>query len=225
MTSINPWNFESIEDFHFYCCPECDTKTKESQDFMNHAVQHHAKSIPIRTLKNFILNLKVIDSDPLSVVPSIKKINLKVKKPVVKLQRLTESKILYHTSPKKVAKEENNKLIYNDVEDNLDQEDKELKTENDLSIDFDSVEQGMDEDQRDENMFLCLMLKKSVQAKKHWSNIWKVTIPMKVKKSLIMEILMTPKMRTWKKKLMLVTTKYPWKKIVMKTSNFLIVHL
>ena len=157
MTSINPWNFESIEDFHFYCCPECDIKTKESQDFMNHAVQHHAKSIPIRTLKNFILNLKVIDSDPLSVVPSIKKINLKVKKPVVKLQRLTESKILYHTSPKKVAKEENNKLIYNDVEDNLDQEDKELKTENDLSIDFDSVEQGMDEDQRDENMFLCLM--------------------------------------------------------------------
>ena len=102
----NPWNFESIEDLLFYCCPECEMKSKDSQDLMNHALQSHAKSIPIKTQKNFILDLKVIDNDPLSViVPSIKKINLKVKKkPLVKLQKLTESKILFHTSPKKLRK-------------------------------------------------------------------------------------------------------------------------
>ena len=116
----NPWNFESIEDLLFYCCPECDMKSKDSQDLMNHALQSHAKSIPIKTQKNFILDLKVIDNDPLSVVvPSIKKINLKVKKkPLVKLQKLTESKILYHTSPKKVVKEDESLIEVPIAEDN-----------------------------------------------------------------------------------------------------------
>ena len=73
----NPWNFESIEDLLFYCCPECDMKSKHSQDLMNHALQSHAKSMPIKTQKNFILNLKVVDNDPLNVeVPSIKKKNI-----------------------------------------------------------------------------------------------------------------------------------------------------
>ena len=51
----NPWNFESIEDFHFYCCPECDEKTKLSQDLVNHAVQSHADSIPTDILNSFKL--------------------------------------------------------------------------------------------------------------------------------------------------------------------------
>ena len=75
----NPWNFESIEDLLFYCCPECDMKSKHSQDLMNHALQSHAKSMPIKTQKNFILNLKVVDNDPLNVeVPSIKSKKFKV---------------------------------------------------------------------------------------------------------------------------------------------------
>ena len=102
----NPWNLESIEDLLFYCCPECNMKSKDSQELMNHALQSHAKSIPIKTQKNFILDLKVIDNDPL-IVPSIKKISLlSPKKPLVKLQKLTESKILFHTSPKKIVKDD-----------------------------------------------------------------------------------------------------------------------
>ena len=75
----NPWNFESIEDLLFYCCPECDMKSKHSQDLMNHALQSHAKLMPIKTQKNFIMNLKVVDNDPLNVeVPSIKNKKFKV---------------------------------------------------------------------------------------------------------------------------------------------------
>ena len=48
----NPWNFESFEDFRFYCCPECDTKTKESEEFKDHALQYHAKSIAHIFLSN-----------------------------------------------------------------------------------------------------------------------------------------------------------------------------
>ena len=51
----NPWNFESIEDFHFYCCPECNEKTRKFQDLVDHALQNHANSIPTDILKFFKL--------------------------------------------------------------------------------------------------------------------------------------------------------------------------
>ena len=37
----NPWDVTTLEDFLYYCCPECDTKTKDSHDFLNHAVNKH----------------------------------------------------------------------------------------------------------------------------------------------------------------------------------------
>ena len=40
-TSTNPWQVQSINEFLFYCCPECDTKVKDSKDFMIHAFLRH----------------------------------------------------------------------------------------------------------------------------------------------------------------------------------------
>ena len=37
----NPWMVSSIFDFNFYCCPECDDKSKSKQDFVNHASTNH----------------------------------------------------------------------------------------------------------------------------------------------------------------------------------------
>ena len=37
---VNPWYVINLEDFLFYCCPECDSKSKDSQDFINHALLH-----------------------------------------------------------------------------------------------------------------------------------------------------------------------------------------
>ena len=40
----NPWEVSNIEDFLYYCCPECDLKTKDSQKFVKHAKNSHEKS-------------------------------------------------------------------------------------------------------------------------------------------------------------------------------------
>ena len=38
---ISPWEVTSVEDFLYYCCPECDLKSKDSQSFIEHAIGHH----------------------------------------------------------------------------------------------------------------------------------------------------------------------------------------
>ena len=39
----NPWSVENIEVFHLYCCPECEQKYQESQEFQQHALTEHPK--------------------------------------------------------------------------------------------------------------------------------------------------------------------------------------
>ena len=40
----NPWEVENIEAFSFYCCPECDFKSKARSYFKRHAMESHNKS-------------------------------------------------------------------------------------------------------------------------------------------------------------------------------------
>ena len=40
----NPWSVKSIEDFRFYCCPECEKKEVKKSDFLRHALNNHPKS-------------------------------------------------------------------------------------------------------------------------------------------------------------------------------------
>ena len=40
---LNPWNASSIFDFCYFCCPECDDKSKNKQDFVNHALAYHSE--------------------------------------------------------------------------------------------------------------------------------------------------------------------------------------
>ena len=40
----NPWDVESIKDFYFLKCPECDFNTKEENSFENHARDNHPRS-------------------------------------------------------------------------------------------------------------------------------------------------------------------------------------
>ena len=44
MGDHNPWVVESIEAFSFYCCPECDFKSKKEDRFKRHAIESHNKS-------------------------------------------------------------------------------------------------------------------------------------------------------------------------------------
>ena len=55
-SSENPWDVTTITDFLYYCCPECDTKTKTSEIFIDHAVNAHnmAKESLIQLIEDCI---------------------------------------------------------------------------------------------------------------------------------------------------------------------------
>ena len=38
---LNPWDVTNLDDFLYYCCPECDWKEKDKQTFVEHAVLSH----------------------------------------------------------------------------------------------------------------------------------------------------------------------------------------
>ena len=48
-----PWNVESLEDFLYYCCPECDEKSQSREDFLCHALADHPSS------NNYLMPLEV----------------------------------------------------------------------------------------------------------------------------------------------------------------------
>ena len=56
MGDQNPWEVKNIEAFSFYCCPECDFKSKDRDRFKRHAIESHTKS------KAFFIVLKLEDS-------------------------------------------------------------------------------------------------------------------------------------------------------------------
>ena len=41
----NPWEVNSFKEFCYYCCPECDFKTKTESPFQAHAEENHPKVI------------------------------------------------------------------------------------------------------------------------------------------------------------------------------------
>ena len=66
MTTDNPWQVESIQDFSFLKCPECIFDTKTEDIFRNHATENHPLSLvlfqePLKgdpiIVKNEILDL------------------------------------------------------------------------------------------------------------------------------------------------------------------------
>ena len=40
----NPWSVAYLDDFLFYCCPECDVKDQYKQSFVQHALNYHPKA-------------------------------------------------------------------------------------------------------------------------------------------------------------------------------------
>ena len=52
MNDQNPWAVENIEVFSFYCCPECDFKSKHGDSFKRHALESHNKSKSFFTISS-----------------------------------------------------------------------------------------------------------------------------------------------------------------------------
>ena len=49
----NPWAVENIDEFLYFCCPECDVKNQSEDLFLIHALDHHPKA------KEYIDNFKI----------------------------------------------------------------------------------------------------------------------------------------------------------------------
>ena len=61
---FNPWNVSSLEDFHFYNCPECELKYASKEQFIGHAVLKHPKALEF--IPTFTQSVEPMTSDPLT---------------------------------------------------------------------------------------------------------------------------------------------------------------
>ena len=48
----SPWDVTSLDDFLFYCCPECDSKHVTKPKFISHAFKQHPEA------KDYLGNLE-----------------------------------------------------------------------------------------------------------------------------------------------------------------------
>ena len=42
--SNNPWNVTNLDEFLYFCCPECDLKNQSKVQFLQHALEKHPKA-------------------------------------------------------------------------------------------------------------------------------------------------------------------------------------
>ena len=40
----NPWTVATLEEFLYFCCPECDERNQSRELFIEHALNHHQKA-------------------------------------------------------------------------------------------------------------------------------------------------------------------------------------
>jgi len=56
----SPWKVENLDEYLFYCCPECDHKTKTKSLFIDHACKVHEGA------KEYLVQVK-IENDSLVI--------------------------------------------------------------------------------------------------------------------------------------------------------------
>ena len=39
-----PWTFEDLDDFLYYCCPQCEERCKTKSSFVDHALDAHPEA-------------------------------------------------------------------------------------------------------------------------------------------------------------------------------------
>ena len=85
----NPWDVKSLEEFRYYCCPECPSKNANKTDFIKHAVIAHPESQS--TIERLEDNKAVIKTeDPDLNTGEIKEDELKEKFDQCDVKSLTE---------------------------------------------------------------------------------------------------------------------------------------
>jgi len=65
----NPWAVASIYDFNYFCCPDCDHRTQDKQQFVVHAAFFHARDF--QTTQSTVVDGSLGDVDIPKIDPSV----------------------------------------------------------------------------------------------------------------------------------------------------------
>ena len=62
----NPWAVNSIHDFSYFCCPDCEHKSQDKQSFVDHALYFHTKEFEVsqKMIKDDSLSDVIVPEDP-----------------------------------------------------------------------------------------------------------------------------------------------------------------
>ena len=58
---LNPWNVHRVEEFLYFCCPECDQRNKSKSEFLKHAFDSHTELVKESYLANYFDNAEDLD--------------------------------------------------------------------------------------------------------------------------------------------------------------------
>ena len=75
--NTNPWNVTHMEEFLFYCCPECDHKAKDCQIFVEHAIFEHEMA------RETLCTVKEEDEPEMEANPEVEQEIIKMEMPSV----------------------------------------------------------------------------------------------------------------------------------------------
>mgnify|MGYP001478466139 FL=1 len=108
-STSNPWFVSSIQDFQFFCCPECDSKEKESKDFINHALAFHEQAKDSPLIKSE-MKIQDAEEEKLIILHQLKKRKYEhsVTIPILKRRHVIEEIEDHEDTASKQAKEDDN---------------------------------------------------------------------------------------------------------------------
>ena len=110
MNGENPWEVNNVTAFSYFCCPECEFKTKAVPSFLSHANENHprAKNFYFTQLEEEVSDTKVT-STPVESEKNVKNLKRK-RKQIIETREELESEVKC-----KVEVEEN--LLFDDPAD------------------------------------------------------------------------------------------------------------
>ena len=59
----NPWLVNNLDDFLYYCCPECGLKDKSKEIFLQHALEAHPNAKKSLSKKTKLVKHEPFDDD------------------------------------------------------------------------------------------------------------------------------------------------------------------
>ena len=119
-STSNPWFVSSIQDFQFFCCPECDSKEKESKDFINHALAFHEQAKDSPLIKSE-MKIQDAEEEKLILLHRLKKRKYEhsVTIPILKRRHVIEEIEDHEDTASKQAKEDDNNSDAEEVKDQM----------------------------------------------------------------------------------------------------------